>query len=850
MAKKGAEPVSRGAKQSPDAKRASRGAKQPTEGKRASRGVKQPLETKRAARRGSAAVGGVVRRHRRDIWGLAAVVAGLLVAGSVWFSAAGPVGEQLDRILAAGFGLVRMALPVGLAAMGAAALAGGRRSTATPPAPAKDSDATGAEQEPVAVSAPVEPVEPVDSAARMVLGGVLLLVASTGLLHLARGRPGLGDGIDELGAAGGALGVFVGGFLHAWTALWGSVLLLGFVGLVGLIFVTQMEVRSASARLMSALRPLWRLLRSAVVKLFSDIKEVPAPAPAPDAWHPEGATESSSRSEPSAESSPPEAELSPPDMALAPFAGDSPVVPAPGAAPNSPRRVGRSQQSRWKLPSIDMLPETPSRQLNRDEATERGQLLQATLARFEVPTVLLEPVVGPTVTRFVLQLGEGVKVAKLESLRKDIAYAMASPDVRILAPIPGQRAIGVEVPNLDRQIVCLGDVLRSPEAEAAQHPLEVAIGLDVNGRSIIMNLATTPHLLIAGATGAGKSSCLNCIISTVLMRSTPDDVRMILIDPKRVEMGQYDRVPHLLTAPVTDPRKAANALAWVVREMELRYGLLHETGFRDIAGYNAAVEAGTLEPPAGIRNVHGEPQQYMHMPFVLVVVDELADLMMVAARDVEESIQRLAQMARAIGIHLIIATQRPSVDVITGVIKNNIPARMAFAVPSLNDSRVILDQRGAEGLVGKGDMLWLDPASSAPHRIQGCWVSEDEVRSIVTHWVDQEPEFQDDPSVSTEGSPIGGSDHTRAVAESITEAPPPAAADDGDELLDAAMELVVDTQLGSTSMLQRRLRVGFARAGRIMDLLEQRGVVGPSTGSKAREVLISPEDLASRRSPT
>ncbi len=892
MAKKGAEPASRGAKQPPEGKQASRGAKQPTEGKRASRGVKQPtegkpasrgvkqpLETKRAARRGSAAVGGVVRRHRRDIWGLAAVVAGLLVAGSVWFSAAGPVGEQLDRILAAGFGLVRMALPVGLASMGAAALAGGRRSTAPPPAPADDGD-DSPEQEPVAVSAPVEPV---DSAARMVLGGVLLLVASTGLLHLARGRPGLGDGIDELGAAGGALGVAIGGFLHAWTALWGSVLLLGFVGLVGLIFVTQMEVRSASARLMAALRPLWRLLRSAVVRLFSDIKEAPAPASSPDAWHPEGAPEDSSLSEPSRPE--PSVESPPPEIAPATFAEDSPTVPAPKPARKPPRRRFPGEQAPWMLPDIDMLSATPSRAIDKAEVAERGQLLQATLARFDVPTILLEPVVGPTVTRFVLELGEGVRVSKLESLRKDIALAMASPDIRILSPIPGRRAIGVEVPNLDRQIVRLGDVLRSPEAGAAEHPLEVAIGRDIDGQSMMMNLATTPHLLIAGATGAGKSSCLNSLITSVLMRSTPDDVRMILVDPKRVEMGQYDRVPHLLTAPVTDPRKAANALAWAVREMELRYDLLHETGFRDITGYNGAVDDGALKPPPGAVDAAGHPKPYLRMPFVLVVVDELADLMMVAARDVEESIARIAQMARAVGIHLVIATQRPSVNIITGVIKANIPARLAFAVTSLTDSRVILDQPGAERLVGQGDMLWLGPSSSTPHRIQGCWVTENEVRGVVQHWVDQvpddycddpavspgilswsvlaepsAPELHDDPSVSTDephagesGSPLQPApdlDTSRRIPSSITDAPPPAAADDGDELLDAAMELVVETQLGSTSMLQRRLRVGFARAGRIMDLLEQRGVVGPSTGSKAREVLISAEDLASRRSPT
>ena len=819
----------------------------------APRGAKKPPGGKRAARRGSAAVGSVVRRHRRDIWGLAAIVAGLLVAGSVWFSAAGPVGEQVDRVLAAGFGLMRMALPVGLAGMGAAALWGGRRGD--PAARAADDDSAEGERD----AGPAQ-VEGSDSAARMVLGGMLLLVSSTGLLHLARGRPGLGDGIDELGAAGGALGVGAGGFLHAWTAAWGSVLLLGFIGLIGLIFVTQLTVGSASAWLVAALRPLGRPLRSAVVNLFSDIKEAPPQAPGPPPLrHPEGlpigSDEGSGRLGTDVEQSTPE-------IAPATFAEDSALVPA-GATAGKSRRTGASgkgggQRSKWRLPKIEMLAATPSRAIDKAEVAERGQLLQATLDRFDVPTILLEPVVGPTVTRFVLELGEGVRVSKLESLRKDIALAMASPDIRILSPIPGRRAIGVEVPNLDRQIVRLGDVLRSPEAAGAEHPMEVAIGRDINGHAIMMNLATTPHLLIAGATGAGKSSCLNSLITSVLMRSTPEDVRMILVDPKRVEMGQYDRVPHLLTAPVTDPRKAANALSWAVHEMERRYDLLHETSFRDITGYNAAVDADTLEPPAGARDADGEPLRYQRLPFVLVVVDELADLMMVAARDVEESIARIAQMARAVGIHLVIATQRPSVNIITGVIKANIPARLAFAVSSLTDSRVILDQPGAERLVGQGDMLWLGPASSTPHRIQGCWVTEDEVRSVVSHWVDQAPDSQDDPSVTTDdphrlesgGPPQPAPDLGGApiMPSSITEAPPPATTDDGDELLDAAMALVVETQLGSTSMLQRRLRVGFARAGRIMDLLEQRGVVGPSTGSKAREVLITAEELESRQS--
>ena len=805
--------------------------------RRADRGADGSQPAALRFRNGAVAVGSVVNRHRRDIWSLAAIVAGLMVAGSVWFSAAGPVGEQVDRVLGAGFGLVSAALPVGLSALGVASLCGGRRRGAADRGGDGDDDSAGDDP-----AADIGQFEGSDSATRLMLGGALLLVSSTGLLHVSRGRPGLGATVDELGAAGGVLGVGVGGFLHAWTALWGSTLLLVFVGLVGLMFVTQLTVRSAVGASLAVLRPPLRVLRSAVVNLFSDIKDVvpagPATADLPGDGHPDAAARNAGDGSVRVDAS---VALSQAAPALAPRAKISQPAPAPASARARALRLGasakeRKQPSKWKLPPIDLLAASPSREIDKIEVVERGQLLQATLARFEVPTIMLEPVVGPTVTRFVLELGEGVRVAKLESLRKDIALSMASPDVRILSPIPGRRAIGVEVPNLDRQIVRLGDVLRSAEAAGAEHPLEVAVGRDINGHAIMVNLATTPHLLIAGATGAGKSSCLNSLITSVLMRSDPDAVKMILVDPKRVEMGQYARVPHLLTAPVTDPRKAANALGWAVKEMDRRYDLLHDTGFRDITGYNSAVDADTVDAPSGVRRSAREPLRYQRLPFVLVAVDELADLMMVAARDVEESIARIAQMARAVGIHLVIATQRPSVNIITGVIKANIPARLAFAVSSLTDSRVILDHAGAERLLGQGDMLWLGPSSSTPHRIQGCWVTEDEVRAVVAHWMGQAPNLTDDPSVLAPG--LGGAP---TMSASITAAPP-VQADHGDELLDAAMALVLQTQLGSTSMLQRRLRVGFSRAGRIMDLLEQRGVVGPSIGSKAREVLITADE--------
>src|SRR4029079_9655884 len=401
---------------------------------------------------------------------------------------------------------------------------------------------------------------------------------------------------------------------------------------------------------------------------------------------------------------------------------------------------------------------------------------------------------------------------------------------------------GVESPNHKRQLVALGDLMVSSEASEASHPLEVAIGKDIAGRAVFLDISTTPHLLIAGATGAGKSSAINCILSSLFMRSTPDQVRLILIDPKQVEMGQYQRLPHLLTQPVTNPKKAANALGWAVKEMERRYDVLSEVGFRDVNGYNAAVLRGDIAPSPV---VHKEDSPYEHMPFIVVVVDELNDLMMVAARDVEESITRIAQKARAVGIHLIVATQRPSVNVITGVIKANIPARMAFAVSSLTDSRVILDQPGAEKLVGKGDMLLLPGNSSVAQRIQGSFVGEEEVRKVVAHWRHQAPEVAYVSGVDADGGGgassggADGEDHVTSSANAFS-----AGSDDDDEVMvRQAMELVVRSQLGSTSMLQRKLKVGFARAGRIMDLLEQRGVVGPSEGSKARAVLMTVEEL-------
>jgi S-DNA-T family DNA segregation ATPase FtsK/SpoIIIE len=724
-----------------------------------------------------------VAERRTDVWGLVLIAVAVLCALGIYADLTGPAGRAVDTATGAVIGMARWLLPLALVALGLALLRQGR---------------TGDEQ-----------AEDPKGSAHLVVGSLIIGLAGTGLLHLGRGAPPIDGPVADLEAAGGVVGAAVAQPLAALLATGGAVLVLITLVLVGLVVLTQIPVAHAAGRAAGALKPMGAPLRRAFDGLF-DL------GPAPDEPEPElivGGDTALFDQESDGSLEPPEPEPEPePVIDLTePEPGDDLDVAAP-------RRT-----SGWKLPPANLLHRSGAQDVDRRVVEETGRSLEAALAEHGVETRLVGMVVGPTVTRFELELGPGVKVSRVTSLNKDIAYAMASPDVRILAPIPGRQAIGVEVPNVRRQVVALGDILASEEARKAKHPLQAAMGRDIDGRSVLANLGKMPHVLIAGATGAGKSSCINSIITSVLMRSTPDEVRMILVDPKMVELGQYDRLPHLLTQVVTDPKKAANALGWAVREMDRRYELLHAVGTRDISGYNAAHDAGQLEPEPGT------DVEYPRLPYILVVVDELNDLMMVAARDVEDSICRIAQKARAVGIHLVIATQRPSVNVITGVIKANIPAKLAFAVSSVTDSRVILDQGGAERLVGQGDMLMLDANSSMPTRLQGSWVTEEEVRGVVAHWRRQSPEVEYVEGV--EGDPEGGGGSGFAGGE------------EDDDLLIQAMELIVRSQLGSTSMLQRKLRVGFARAGRLMDLLEQRGVVGPSVGSKAREVLMTEEEL-------
>jgi len=800
------------------------------------------------------AIGG----REAEFIGMGLIGLGAVIGLATYFDLAGILGDGIEALVGWFIGMGRFVLPLAVVFAGIALIRKGRSSS---------------------------PVQ-------LVLGWGLMSAAGLGIVHIVR-FDNDASGFDKYADWGGWIGAAVGYPLRAILGDIASVIVLLLVLLGGFMLVTQTSLRTMASQtggFVNAIAiPLVRLARRGLENITTLSRDRDETKEMERQWREqqevgvyddEQASNLTGNPAIDASDVPGEAlGVAVASAALYDFEADGDDFGVADEAKPKRKRVtkprastsakagklaaGGEQVGDWNLPPVKLLKQPGQQKIDIKAIEQRGMTLQESLASHNVETALVGMTVGPTVTRYELELGHGVKVSRVTNLQKDIAYALAATDVRILAPIPGKSAIGVEVPNYQRQLVALGDLLASPEALQATDPLEVAVGKDIAGKTVMLDLATTPHMLIAGATGAGKSSGINCIITSLLMRTTPEDVRLILIDPKQVEMGQYQRLPHLLTQPVTNPKKAANALGWAVKEMERRYDVLSEVGYRDITGYNKAFLAGKIEQPPG-HDPDASPA-YEHMPYIVVVVDELNDLMMVAARDVEESITRIAQKARAVGIHLIIATQRPSVNVITGVIKANIPARMAFAVSSLTDSRVILDQPGADKLVGKGDMLLLPGNSSVANRIQGAFITEDEVRDVVSHWRAQAPEPITSAEIEAEPGegrgvttpaltpPTGGGAPARptgsldaSTLDVTSDANAFSAGGDDDEdaaMMRQAMELVVRSQLGSTSMLQRKLKVGFARAGRIMDLLEQRGVVGPSEGSKARSVLMTVEEF-------
>ncbi len=771
-------------------------------------------------------LGGTVRRigrhagaldpeHRRDGLGLFLIAIAVLIASREWWGLTGAVGEAIHVVVAGTFGRIGLALPLVLLLLAI-------RLLRLPPDES--------------------------TAARIAIGLSALTLAATGLAHLAGGQPQPSGGLATLQDAGGVLGYLSGAPLVFAVRTWGAGILLLLLAFFGTLVVTATPVNRIPDRIDDArhvllgvagrredadadglgrperprrrMRDLLRRDAPTGPEAFDQAADVrPEPearvtnrrsrrrAQTPDVAEPV-ATSSLARSDIPVDAPEPVTKVDQPPP---------PMPPLPARA----EQLALAGDITYTLPDQAIL-EPGSPHKTRSVANDRVvEALTEVMEQFSIDAQVTGFSRGPTVTRYEVELGPGIKVERVTALSKNIAYAVASADVRILSPIPGKSAIGIEIPNADREKVSLGDVLRSQVAHSHPHPMVMGVGKDVEGGYVIANLAKMPHLLVAGATGSGKSSFVNSMITSILMRATPEEVRMILVDPKRVELTAYDGIPHLITPIITNPKKAAEALQWVVREMDVRYDDLALYGFKHVDDFNRGVRTGKVTPLAGSERVL---QPY---PYLLVVVDELADLMMVAPRDVEDSIVRITQLARAAGIHLVLATQRPSVDVVTGLIKANVPSRMAFATSSLADSRVVLDQPGAEKLIGQGDALFLPMGASKPMRVQGAWVTESEIHQVVKHVTAQlGPSYRQDVTVAAA---------KKQVEEEV--------GDDLELLLQAA-ELVINTQFGSTSMLQRKLRVGFAKAGRLMDLLESRAIVGPSEGSKARDVLVKPDDLA------
>jgi S-DNA-T family DNA segregation ATPase FtsK/SpoIIIE len=745
--------------------------------------------------------------RRLDGWALLLLGFAVLVAAVAWFRLDGTVLQWLRWLVASAVGQVSWAVPV---------LAAG-----------------------FAVRLFRRPDAPVDNG-RIAVGLGAVVAGTAGLAHVVAGLPTPPEGAAALAAGGGIVGFAAANPLVAAVSVWLTVPVLVVVVGLGVLVVTATPIH-AVVRAVGA-GAGWLVAGSRTPRRAAE-DEAAGEAERDGDWHEHLGEEPYEQAA--------EVDTAAVDHVSIGAGPEEPGRPAGGPAPGDGDRVGgglagagtgadgavtgtvehplRPIEAReqldlmtgsYALPDLALLVQGPPHKQRTAANDAVVAALTDVLQQFKVDATVTGFTRGPTVTRYEVELGAGVKVERVTALSRNIAYAVASADVRILSPIPGRSAIGVEIPNTDRETVSLGDVLRSDVARRSEHPMTIGVGKDVEGGYVVASLAKMPHLLVAGATGAGKSSFINSMITSILVRSTPEEVRMVLVDPKRVELTAYDGVPHLITPIITDPKRAAEALQWVVGEMDRRYDDLAAFGYRHVDDFNRAIRSGGLKPPPGSERVLAP------YPYLLVIVDELADLMMVAPRDVEDSVVRITQLARAAGIHLVLATQRPSVDVVTGLIKANVPSRLAFATSSLADSRVVLDQPGAEKLVGQGDALFLPMGASKTMRVQGAWVNESEVAGVVGHVKTQaQPSYRADVAAPAQ---------TREIDADI--------GDDLDLLLQAA-ELVVTTQFGSTSMLQRKLRVGFAKAGRLMDLLESREVVGPSEGSKARDVLVRPDDL-------